>query len=217
MKDFIVAIDGPAGSGKSSISDIVSKKLGFTHVDTGAFFRAITLEALRRGINLENEDEYSFLDEINVIYKEGKTYLNDEDVSGLIRTPEISNNVSVPAKLKRVRERVIDFERLSSKGKIIMDGRDIGTVVLPNADLKIFLTASNEERARRRFEQNKLLGIESDYNTILKEIIERDKKDSERAIAPLKQAIDAIPIDTTKMSIDEVSNMIISLINERNE
>lgn len=98
-----------------------------------------------------------------------------------------------------------------------MDGRDIGTVVLPNADLKIFLTASNEERARRRFEQNKLLGIESDYNTILKEIIERDKKDSERAIAPLKQAIDAIPIDTTKMSIDEVSNMIISLINERNE
>ena len=217
MKDFIVAIDGPAGSGKSSISNIVAEKLGFTHVDTGAFFRAVTLEALRRNINLENEDEYSFLDEINVIYKNGKTFINDEDVSNLIRTGEINRNVSTPAKLKRVRDRVIDFERLSSKGKIIMDGRDIGTVVLPNANLKIFLTASNEERARRRFEQNKQMGIESDYDTILKEIIERDKKDSERAIAPLKQASDAIPIDTTKLSIDEVSNLIISLINERNE
>ena len=215
MKDFLVAIDGPAGSGKSSISDIVAKELGFTHVDTGAFFRAVTLEALNRGINLENEDEYSFLDEINVIYKEGKTYINDKDVSSLIRTGEISRNVSTPAKLKRVRERVIDFERMSSKGKIIMDGRDIGTVVLPNADLKIFLTASNEERARRRFEQNKILGIESDYDTILKEIIIRDKKDSERAIAPLKQAPDAILIDTTKLNIEEVSNLIISLINER--
>ncbi|MBR6072513.1 MAG: (d)CMP kinase [Acholeplasmatales bacterium] len=217
MKDFIVAIDGPAGSGKSSISDIVANKLGFTHVDTGAFFRAVTLEALNRGINLENEDEYSFLDDINVIYKDGKTYVNGKDVSSLIRTGEISRNVSTPAKLKRVREKVIEFERMSSHGKIIMDGRDIGTVVLPNADLKIFLTASNEERARRRFEQNKLMGIESDYNTILKEIIERDKKDSERAIAPLKQAIDAIAIDTTKMSIDEVSNTIIKLINERND
>lgn len=217
MKDFIVAIDGPAGSGKSSISDIVAKELGFTHIDTGAFFRAVTLEALNRGINLENEDEYSFLDEINVIYKEGKTYINDKDVSGLIRTSEISRNVSTPAKLKRVREKVIEFERKSSFGKVIMDGRDIGTVVLPNANLKIFLTASNEERARRRFEQNKKMGIESDYNTILKDIIERDKKDSERAIAPLKQAIDAIAIDTTKMSIDEVSNKIIELINERND
>lgn len=215
MKDFLVAIDGPAGSGKSSISEIVASKLGFTHIDTGAFFRAVTLEALNRGINLDNEDEYSFLDEINIIYKEGKTYINDKDVSGLIRTGEISRNVSTPAKLKRVRERVIDFERMSSKGKIIMDGRDIGTVVLPNADLKVFLTASNEERARRRFEQNKLLGIESDYDTILKEIIIRDKKDSERAIAPLKQAPDAILIDTTKLNIEEVSNLIISLINER--
>ena len=215
MKDFLVAIDGPAGSGKSSISEIVASKLGFTHIDTGAFFRAVTLEALNRGINLDNEDEYSFLDEINIIYKEGKTYINDKDVSGLIRTGEISRNVSTPAKFKRVRERVIDFERMSSKGKIIMDGRDIGTVVLPNADLKVFLTASNEERARRRFEQNKLLGIESDYDTILKEIIIRDKKDSERAIAPLKQAPDAILIDTTKLNIEEVSNLIISLINER--
>ncbi len=217
MKDFLVAIDGPAGSGKSSISEIVAKRLGFTHIDTGAFFRAVTLEALNRGINLENEDEYSFLDDIEIIYKEGKTYINDKDVSGLIRTPEISRNVSTPSKIKRVRERVIDFERMSCKGKIIMDGRDIGTVVLPNANLKIFLTASNEERARRRFEQNKELGIESDYDTILKEIIIRDKKDSERAIAPLKQASDAILIDTTKLNIEEVSNLIISLINERND
>ena len=217
MKDFLVAIDGPAGSGKSSISDIIAKKLGFTHIDTGAFFRAVTLEALNRGINLENEDEYSFLNDIEVIYKEGKTYINGKDVSGLIRTPEISRNVSTPSKMKSVRERIIDFERMSCKGKIIMDGRDIGTVVLPNADLKIFLTASNEERARRRFEQNREMGIESDYDTILKDIILRDKKDSERAIAPLKQADDAILIDTTKLNIEEVSNLIISLINERND
>ena len=217
MKDFIVAIDGPAGSGKSSISEIVAKELGFTHVDTGAFFRAVTLLALRKGINLENEDEYSFLDDVNIIYKNGKTFIDDEDVSSLIRTSEISRNVSTPAKLKRVRERVIDFERMSSFGKIIMDGRDIGTVVLPNANLKIFLTASNEERARRRLKQNEEMGIKSDYETILKDIIERDKKDSERAIAPLKQAEDAIPLDTTKLSIEEVSNIIINLINERNE
>ena len=215
MKNFIVAIDGPAGSGKSSISDIVAKKLGFTHVDTGAFFRAVTLEALKRGINLDNEDEYDFLDEINVIYKEGHTYINDLDVSDLIRTPEISRNVSTPAKLKRVREKIIEFERMSSVGKIIMDGRDIGTVVLPNADLKIFLTATNEERARRRFEQNKAMGIVSDYDSILKDIIARDKKDSERAIAPLKKADDAIEIDTTKIGIEDVSNIIINLINER--
>ncbi len=215
MKDFVVAIDGPAGSGKSSISDIVSKELGFTHIDTGAFFRAVTLEALKRGINLENEDEYSFLDNMDIIYENGKTFVDGNDVSGLIRTNEISNNVSTPAKLKKVRERVIDYERMSSHGKVIMDGRDIGTVVLPNADLKVFLTASNEERAKRRLLQNQQLGIESDYNTILKDIIARDKKDSERAIAPLKKADDAIEIDTTKLSIDEVSNKIINLINER--
>ncbi len=216
MKDFVVAIDGPAGSGKSSISDIVSKKLGFTHIDTGAFFRAVTLEALKRGINLENEDEYSFLDNMNILYENGKTFVDGNDVSGLIRTNEISNNVSTPAKLKKVRERVIEYERMSSHGKVIMDGRDIGTVVLPNADLKIFLTASNEERAKRRLLQNQMLGIKSDYETILKDIIARDKKDSERAIAPLKKADDAIEIDTTKLSIDEVSNIIVNLINERN-
>ena len=217
MKDFVVAIDGPAGSGKSSISDIVSKELGFTHIDTGAFFRAVTLEALKRGINLENEDEYSFLDNMNILYENGKTFVDGNDVSGLIRTNEISNNVSTPAKLKKVRERVIEYERMSSHGKVIMDGRDIGTVVLPNADLKIFLTASNEERAKRRLLQNQMLGIESDYETILNDIIARDKKDSERAIAPLKKADDAIEIDTTKLSIDEVSNIIVNLINERNE
>jgi len=216
MKDFVVAIDGPAGSGKSSISDIVSKKLGFTHIDTGAFFRAVTLEALKRGINLENEDEYSFLDNMNILYENGKTFVDGNDVSSLIRTNEISNNVSTPAKLKKVRERVIEYERMSSHGKVIMDGRDIGTVVLPNADLKIFLTASNEERAKRRLLQNQMLGIKSDYETILKDIIARDKKDSERAIAPLKKADDAIEIDTTKLSIDEVSNIIVNLINERN-
>lgn len=216
MRNFVVAIDGPAGSGKSSISKIVAKKLGFTHLDTGAMYRAVTLEALRRGIDLENEDEYDFLDEISIIYKDDKIYLNGTDVSKEIRTEDVTNNVSTPSKLKRVRDKMVFFQRKSCEyGKVLMDGRDIGTVVMPNADLKIFLTASAEERAKRRCLENSLVGIESDYETILREIKERDFKDSTREIAPLKKASDAIEIDTTSLTIDEVVNKIINLIDGR--
>lgn len=216
MKNFVVAIDGPAGSGKSSISKIVAKKMGFTHLDTGAMYRAVTLYALNKKIDLSNENEYSFLNDITVINKEGKTYLNGEDVTALIRTEEVTNNVSTPSKLKVVRDKMVEFQRDSAKeGYILMDGRDIGTVVLPNANLKIFLTASAEQRALRRCKENKELGIESNYDVILSEIIERDYKDSHREIAPLKKADDAILIDTTNMSIDDVCNTIIKLINER--
>lgn len=216
MDNFVVAIDGPAGSGKSSISKLVAKKLGFTHMDTGAMYRAVTLEALRRGINLENENEYSFLDEISILYKNDITYLNGKNVSKEIRTEEVTNNVSTPSKLKVVRDKMVHFQRKScAEGKVLMDGRDIGTVVMPNADLKIFLTASAEERAKRRCKENELIGIESDYETILKEIKERDFKDSTREIAPLKKADDAILIDTTSLTIDEVVSKIINLINER--
>lgn len=216
MDNFVVAIDGPAGSGKSSISKLVAKKLGFTHMDTGAMYRAVTLEALRRGINLENENEYSFLDEISILYKNDITYLNGKNVSKEIRTEEVTNNVSTPSKLKVVRDKMVYFQRKScAEGKVLMDGRDIGTVVMPNADLKIFLTASAEERAKRRCKENELIGIESDYETILKEIKERDFKDSTREIAPLKKADDAILIDTTSLTIDEVVSKIINLINER--
>ena len=216
MNNFVVAIDGPAGSGKSSISKIVAKRLGFTHLDTGAMYRAVTLEALRRGINLENENEYDFLDDISIIYKNDITYLNGKDVSKEIRTEEVTNNVSTPSKIKKVRDKMVHFQRKSCEvGKVLVDGRDIGTVVMPDANLKIFLTASAEERAKRRCKENSLVGLESDYETILKEIKERDFKDSTRDIAPLKKADDAIEIDTTSLTIEEVVEKIINLINER--
>ena len=216
MNNFVVAIDGPAGSGKSSISKIVAKRLGFTHLDTGAMYRAVTLEALKRGINLENENEYDFLDNISIIYKNDRTYLNGKDVSKEIRTEEVTNNVSTPSKIKKVRDKMVHFQRKSCEvGKVLVDGRDIGTVVMPDANLKIFLTASAEERAKRRCKENSLVGLESDYETILKEIKERDFKDSTREIAPLKKADDAIEIDTTSLTIDEVVDKIINLINGR--
>lgn len=216
MVRFVVAIDGPAGSGKSSISKIVASKVNFTHLDTGAMYRAVTLEAMRRGIDLSNEDEYSFLDDISLIYREGKIFLNQKDVSKEIRSEEVTNNVSTPSRLKVVRDKMVYFQRESAKhGKIIMDGRDIGTVVVPDAELKVFLTASCEERAKRRCLENEKAGLQSDYEVILKEIRERDYKDSNREIAPLKQAEDAVLIDTTSMSIDDVVNEIIKLINER--
>lgn len=216
MRNFVVAIDGPAGSGKSSISKLVAKSKGFTHLDTGAMYRAVTLEAMNRGIDLTNEKAYDFLDSISVIYKNGIIYLNGKDVSKEIRTEEVTNNVSTTAKLRVVRDKMTDFQRESAKeGKVLVDGRDIGTVVFPNADLKIFLTASAEERAKRRCLENEKAGLESNYEVILEEIKARDFKDSNRAIAPLKKASDAILIDTTKMGIEEVSNTIIKLIDER--
>lgn len=216
MENFVVAIDGPAGSGKSSISKLVAKKLGFTHLDTGAMYRAVTLKALQLKIDLTNEDEYSFLKSISIINALEKTYLDGQDVSKEIRTKLVTENVSTVAKLKVVRDKMVFFQRESAKkGKVLMDGRDIGTVVFPNADLKIFLTASAEMRAIRRCKENEENGLESDYEKILESIKERDYKDSHREISPLVQAKDAILIDTTNMSIDEVCTKIIKLIEER--
>lgn len=154
MENFQVAIDGPAGSGKSSISELVATKLGFVHVDTGAMYRAVTLEALRRKIDLNNEAEYSFVDSIEIVYINDKTFLNHEDVSEEIRSLEVTRNVSLVSSYKAVRDKMVQFQRLSAKnGYVLMDGRDIGTTVLPNADVKIFLTASPEERAKRRLKE----------------------------------------------------------------
>ncbi len=214
MEDFIVAIDGPAGSGKSSISKIVAKRCNLNHVDTGAMFRTITLEALNRNINLDDENEINFLDEIDIKFDGAKVLLNGKDVSVDIRQDIVSNNASKIAKIEKVRAKVLELEK-NFHGRIIMDGRDIGTVVYPNANLKIFLTASAEQRALRRVKQNDELGIKSDYNAILEEIKQRDINDSTRKIAPLKCAEDAIKIDTTSLSIEEVCNKIVNLINER--
>lgn len=216
MENFVVAIDGPAGSGKSSISKTVAKSLGFIHIDTGAMYRAVTYEALKRGIDLANENEYDFLNEISVIYKDNIIYLNGVDVSKEIRKKDITNNVSTPSKLKVVRDKMVEFQRESAKyGKVLMDGRDIGTVVLPDANLKVFLTASPEVRAQRRAKEIIDAGGTVDYNVILEEIIARDYKDSHREIAPLKKADDAILLDTSNMGFEEVIQEIINLINKR--
>ena len=218
MANFIVALDGPAGSGKSSISKLVADRFGFTHIDTGAMYRAVTLEALRRKINNNNEEEYSFLKDTKVIYFKDKVYLNGEDVTGEIRKPNVTNSVSTCCKFKTVREFLVEYQRESAlNGQVIMDGRDIGTVVLPNADLKIFLTASPEVRAQRRYDEIIAKGGQVEYDVILEEIKLRDYKDSTREISPLKQAQDAILIDTSHLTIDEVVEKISKLIIERLE
>lgn len=216
MKNFQVAIDGPAGSGKSSISNIISSDLGFTHLDTGAMYRAVCLEAINRNINLEDENEYSFVRDIDIKYQGTSTYLNGKDVSFEIRKPYISANVSTVSKFKIVREKMVEFQRESAScGLVLMDGRDIGSVVLPNAQVKIFLTASPETRAKRRMLELEQNGEKVDYNSILDSIIERDRKDSTREISPLVKSPDAILVDTSNMSIKEVCDTIKNIIKKR--
>ena len=218
MKNFVVAIDGPAGSGKSSISKMVAEKMGFIHIDTGAMYRAVTLEALNRNVDVNNEAEFEFLNETKIAYLNGIIYLNGKDVSEEIRSTVVTNNVSAVSKHKFVRDKMVDYQRASaSVGKVLMDGRDIGTVVLPNANVKIFLTASPEVRAQRRYDEIIAKGGQVEYDVILEEIKLRDYKDSTREISPLKQAQDAILIDTSHLTIDEVVEKISKLIIERLE
>ncbi|MFI3329769.1 MAG: (d)CMP kinase [bacterium] len=212
MEKFQVAIDGPAGSGKSTISKLVASKLGFNHIDTGAMYRAVTLEALNRKIDIENESEYGFLNEIDFEYKNDKILLNGTDVSKEIRSTTVTANVSAVARLKVVRDSMVSLQQnAANKGCVVMDGRDIGYVVLPNANVKVYLTASVEERARRRLLQE----TNATFEEILKDIEVRDFKDSNREISPLKQADDAILLDTTGISIEQVVEKIIMLVKER--
>ncbi len=214
--NFKVAIDGPAGSGKSTISKIVAKKLNFSHLDTGAMYRACTLEAIKRNIINDKNNNFDFLDEIKIEYIKDKLFLNGIDVSNEIRTPEVTKNVSFVSANKNVREKMKDLQvRIAKNGQVILDGRDIGYNVLPDADVKIFLTASTLERAKRRMLEYQKKGIDMSLNDVEKEIIERDYLDSNRLIAPLKKAEDAITIDTTNLTIDEVCNKIIDIITER--
>lgn len=216
MKNFQVALDGPAGSGKSSISELVASKLGFIHIDTGAMYRAVTLEALRRKIDLGDESKYDFINTIRVVYADDKTYLNNEDVSNEIRSLEVTRNVSLVSSLKVVRDKMVHFQRLSAEnGLVLMDGRDIGTTVLPNANVKIFLTATPEERAKRRMKEQEAKGIKESYEMVLNDIKVRDYKDSHREISPLRQAKDAVLVDTTSLTIDEVVDKIIEIVKER--
>lgn len=214
MEKFIIAVDGPAGSGKSTISKIVAKDLGFTYLDTGAMYRMVTYAVLKRNIDLSNKEEViELLDNIKLDIEKDKFYLDGEDVSNVIREVEVTNNVSKVASLKEVRDRLVHMQRAISEGKkVILDGRDIGTVVFPNANLKIFLVASPEERAKRRVKEFISKGIDTSFETVLEEIKTRDFMDSTRKESPLTQAEDAKLIDTSFMNIEEVSNTIIDMV-----
>ena len=220
-KGLVIAIDGFSSTGKSSISKVVADTLGLIHIDTGAMYRAITLFGLRNFKNEKQEIDLSKLlqnlNEISLEFRENsgklEIYLNGENVSKEIRTTEVSDNVSFIAKHPEVRARLVVLQRdIAEKQGVIMDGRDIGTVVLPNADYKFFLTASVDERARRRFLELQSLGIETTIEEVKQNLIERDRIDSEREISPLKQAEDAILIDNTNLNKEETIDLILSYI-----
>jgi len=220
-KGLVIAIDGFSSTGKSSISKVVADTLGLIHIDTGAMYRAITLFGLRNFKNEKQEIDLSKLlqnlNEISLEFRENsgklEIYLNGENVSKEIRTTEVSDNVSFIAKQPEVRERLVVLQRdIAEKQGVIMDGRDIGTVVLPNADYKFFLTASADERARRRFLELQSLGIETTIEEVKQNLIERDRIDSEREISPLKQAEDAILIDNTNLNKEETIDLILLYI-----
>ena len=212
----IVAIDGPAGSGKGTVAKILADKCNLLYIDTGAMYRAVTLEALNRGIDLEDSNAYGFLDTVSIKYEHNKILLNGKSVGREIRSTRVAENVSIVAKMPVVRYKMVELQQKAAEsGRIVMDGRDIGYVVLPDADVKIFLTASVEERAKRRFKENQLAGKEEKFEDILNNIKSRDFIDSNRELNPLRQAADAILLDTTTMTIDEVIAEIVRIIKER--
>lgn len=218
---FSVAIDGPAGAGKSSIAKVIAKHLNFIYVDTGALYRAVGLYALKN--NISPSDSSTIINNLNNIKldltfknNEQKVIMNGDDVSLSIRTPEASMASSKVSAIPEVRKFLFDLQRdIAKNSNIIMDGRDIGTVVLPNASIKIFLTASDKQRALRRLKELKQNGIYSDFESVLKDIRERDYNDSNRDIAPLKIADDAIIVDTTELDFEQSINKIETIIKER--
>lgn len=216
-----IAIDGPAGAGKSTVAKMTAEKLGFTYIDTGAMYRALTHKALTGNIDINDEDAMRQLlqhTDIQLLPSAGgqAVLLDGEDVSNPIRSQEVTKHVSTVAAHPSVRLLMVDKQRQLADGKgVVMDGRDIGTDVLPNAQLKIFLTASVEERALRRYKENESRGIPTSLEQLQTEISERDRADSERKASPLRQAVDAIRIDSTKMSIEEVVHNIGELAKER--
>ena len=220
-KRINIAIDGPAGAGKSTVARQVADYLSFLYIDTGAMYRALTYKAIEREVDLENGPLLKeLLNETVIDLKVGEeeqhVLLDNKDVTTDIRSFHVTNNVSFVARQSEVREEMVKRQKvLADKGGVVMDGRDIGTHVLPNSELKVFLIASVEERASRRYKELIDKGIEADYNTIKNEIALRDKRDSEREVAPLVKADDASEIDTTSMTISEVVDCILQLARER--
>jgi cytidylate kinase len=218
---FIVAIDGPAGTGKGTITSLISKEMGLVNIDTGATYRCVALYTIENNIKLEEKDK--IIDslkniQIDMINENGnqKVFLNGEDVTSKIRNKEVSLIVSQISSIKEVRYKMVDIQRKLAEGKdVIMEGRDITTVVFPNANVKIYMDADEEERAKRRFNELQEKGIEMPYEEVLKNIQIRDKNDKEKEIGALKIAEDAIYLDTTNLSIDEVKNKVINIIKNK--
>ena len=216
-----IALDGPAGAGKSTIAKKIAEKLQFVYIDTGAMYRTLALACLKQGVDTADEERVSETAEaadLDIRYIDGSQhmFLEGEDVSGQIRTEEVSKAASDTSKFQRVRDRLVYLQQqLAEKYNVVMDGRDIGTVVLPNADLKIYMTASVEVRALRRYREYLEKGQECDLEAIKEDIAQRDYNDIHRANSPLRQAQDAILLDTSDMSIDEVTDAIIRLYDER--
>ncbi len=218
-----VAVDGPAGAGKSTASRLAAKAMGFIYVDTGALYRTVGVNALRKGINTKDKQGVAdSLDGLSVdlVFENGeqKVLLNGEDVSAAIRTPEASMAASDVSSVKQVRDFLFDLQRdIAAKNNCLMDGRDIGTVVLPDAQVKIFLTASPEERAKRRCLELESKGTPQKYEDVLAEINERDYNDSHREIAPLKPAEDSVLLDTTGIDLDGVVAKITEIVKEKTD
>jgi cytidylate kinase len=215
-----IAIDGPAGAGKSTIAKMVAKELGFIYVDTGAMYRAMALYMIKNGIDASEAEKISATcqsADITIKYEDGiqVVYLNGENVNSLIRTEAVGNMASASSVNGDVRKKLVELQqKLAETTDVVMDGRDIGTVVLPNADLKVYLTASSRVRAERRYKELTEKGTVCDIDVIEKDIIDRDYRDMHRDISPLKQADDAILVDSSDMTIDEVAKKIISLYND---
>lgn len=222
QKFYSIAVDGPAGAGKSSLSKKLAAAYGLVYLDTGAIYRTVGLACYRRGINRKDEAAVSAVLpdlDIHINYDEQglqRMILNGEDVSEAIRMPEISICASDVSALPACRAYLLDMQRrFAREYNVILDGRDIGTVVLPNADLKIYLTASSEARAQRRFLELQGKGVEADYEQVLRDIILRDEQDMNRAIAPLRQADDAVLVDTSELNLEESLEALCRLVDER--
>ena len=217
-----IAVDGPSGAGKSTLAKLLAKELGFLYVDTGAIYRTVGLKACREGVDPEDRAAVTaLLPGLNIELKYGEDglqhmYLDGEDVTDAIRRHEISRYASCVSAIPAVRDFLLERQReLARTHDVIMDGRDIGTVVLPRADVKIFLTASPEDRARRRYEELRQRGQEADYDTVLRDVIQRDERDTRRSAAPLRRAEDALLVDTTGNSLEESLGVLLDTIKER--
>jgi len=227
-KGLIIAIDGPAAVGKSTMGKLIARELGYTYIDTGAIYRAITWKVLKNNFNINNENIISDLvsdtcitierTNTNKLENYNCIFVDGEDVTEEIRDPNIDRNVSQIARLPKIRKQLIYLQRkLAEKGNIVMEGRDIGSVILPQADIKLYFTASEEERIKRRYAELKDKGYSVDYEEVKKQIVQRDEIDSKRKYAPLIKAEDAIVIDSTEKSIEEVREEILEIIKKHRE